>query len=392
MSFFSGLAGVPYWRLSGFYFFYFALVGALSPFLGLYLADIGLAAYAIGLVNAVLMGTKIIAPNVWGWLCDYTGKRLRIITLGGFLSSLFFAGLFFTESLVPILVVTFLYSFFWNAILSQFDTVTIQYLQSQSHRYSHIRLWGSVGFIVAVALLGVFFDYFSIRYLIPISWVLMLLIWLNCASIKQDKVVVAHSGQTHWLSLLKRPAVIAFFAATFLLQLSFGAYYTFFSLYLESYGYSRTAIGLLWALGVLAEVILFLLMHRIMPKLGVTYLLFVSLVLTGVRWFLIAFFADVLWIVIIAQGIHAFSFGAAHAASIDLIRQFFKGRHAGQGNALYSSLTYGIGGAIGALSSGLLWGINPQWLFVVSGVAVFIAALIVWYYLCGTKMRQYGIE
>ena len=78
------IAGIPYWRLSGFYLFYFALVGALNPYLGLYLSDIGLAAYAIGLVNAVLMGTKIVVPNLWGWLCDHTGKRLLIITLGSF--------------------------------------------------------------------------------------------------------------------------------------------------------------------------------------------------------------------------------------------------------------------------------------------------------------------
>lgn len=386
MLFFTGFGNVPYWRLSGFYFFYFALVGALSPFLGLYLADIGMAAYAIGLVNAVLMGTKIVAPNLWGWLCDRTGKRLRIITLGSFLATVFFAGLFFTHALIPILLITFFYSFFWNAVLSQFDTVTIQYLHGQSHRYSHIRLWGSVGFIVAVALLGVLFDDFSIRYLIPIAWVLLLLIAINCALLKDAPSPPRQASGTHWMGLFKRPTVVAFFIAVFLLQFSFGAYYTFFSLYLESYHYSRTAIGLLWALGVLAEVILFLWVHRIMPKMGVAYLLCASLLLTAIRWFLIAFFTDLLWVVILAQCIHAFSFGAAHAASIELIRVFFQGKHAGQGNALYSSLTYGIGGALGALGSGLLWDINPQLLFMVSGVAVLFAAIVVWRYLCGADL------
>lgn len=386
MSFFSGFAGVPYWRLSSFYFFYFALVGALSPFFSLYLADIGLAAYAIGLVNAVLMGTKIIAPNIWGWLCDRTGQRLRIITLGSLLSTVFFVGLFFSQSLIPLLVIVFFYSFFWNAILSQFDTHTIQCLQSSSDRYGHIRLWGSVGFIVAVAILGVLFDTVSIRYLIPIAWVLLLCIFFSCISLRDTSVKKASStSTTSWRVIFRRPVVIAFFVSTFLLQLSFGAYYTFFSLYLESYDYSRTAIGLLWALGVVAEVILFLFIHRMMPKMGVTYLLFVSLLLTAIRWCVIAFFADTLWIVIVSQAIHAFSFGAAHAASIELIRQFFKGHHAGQGNALYSSLTYGIGGAIGALGSGLLWDVDPQLLFVVSGIAVFIAAAVTAIFLCGKK-------
>jgi PPP family 3-phenylpropionic acid transporter len=386
MSFFSGFVGIPYWRLSSFYFFYFALVGALSPFFSLYLADIGLAAYAIGLVNAVLMGTKIIAPNIWGWLCDRTGQRLRIITIGSALSTVFFTGLFFSQSLISLLIIVFCYSFFWNAILAQFDTHTIQCLQSKSDRYGHIRLWGSVGFIVAVAILGVFFDAFSIRYLIPISWVLLLCIFISCVSLRGAPTKKVSPSPVSWRVLFRRPAVIAFFVSAFLLQLSFGAYYTFFSLYLESYHYSRTTIGLLWALGVVAEVILFLYIHRIMPKMGVAYLLCVSLLLTGIRWWVIAFFADTLWVIIVSQAIHAFSFGAAHAASIELIRQFFKGSHAGQGNALYSSLTYGIGGAIGALGSGLLWEIDPQLLFIVSGVAVFLATAVAGIFLCGKKL------
>ena len=185
----TNVARIPYWRLSGFYFFYFALVGALSPFLGLYLSDIGFTAYAIGLVNAVLMGTKIVAPNLWGWLCDYTGKRLFIILLGSGLASVFFAGLFFWQGLLPILVITFLYSFFWNAVLSQFDTVTIQYLGKDSHRYSQIRVWGSIGFIFSVMLLGFLFDLLSIRYLIPIAWVLLILITINCLFLSEPLLV-----------------------------------------------------------------------------------------------------------------------------------------------------------------------------------------------------------
>lgn len=379
----TNVARIPYWRLSGFYFFYFALVGALSPFLGLYLSDIGFTAYAIGLVNAVLMGTKIVAPNLWGWLCDYTGKRLLIILLGSGLASVFFAGLFFWQDLLPILVITFLYSFFWNAVLSQFDTVTIQYLGKDSHRYSQIRVWGSIGFIFSVTLLGFLFDLFSIRYLIPIAWVLLILITINCLFLSEPPVSQKIRSSVSCKTIVKQPAVIAFFAAVFLLQLSFGAYYTFFSLYLESYGYSRTMIGLLWALGVLAEVLLFLFIHRLMPAVGVSVLLFWSLLLTSLRWFLTAFFADHLWVIIIAQAIHAFSFGAAHAASIELIRQFFTGKNAGQGNALYSSVTFGVGGAIGAVGSGLLWSVNPQLLFVIAAAILLIAAVI-------ARMGLYG--
>ncbi|MFT7388060.1 MAG: PPP family 3-phenylpropionic acid transporter [Candidatus Endobugula sp.] len=384
-----GLSSIPYWRLSGFYFFYFALVGALSPYLSLYLSDIGLTAYAIGLVNAVLMGTKIVAPNLWGWICDRTGKRLLIIGVGLGLATLFFAGLFFWQALLPILIITFLYSFFWNAVLSQFDTLTIQYLDENSQHYSRVRVWGSVGFIASVTALGFLFDVVSIAYLIPISWVLLFLITINCTLLSEPPARKVSHVSISCKAIIKQPAVIAFFMAAFLLQLSFGAYYTFFSLYLESYGYTRTTIGLLWALGVIAEVILFLIIHRLMPAMGVSYLLFWSLLLTSMRWFLTAFFADVVWVMLLAQCIHAFSFGAAHAASIELIRQFFKGKNAGQGNALYSSVTFGAGGAIGALLSGYLWGINPQLLFVMAGVVLLLAAAIARLGLCGNALVRF---
>jgi len=370
--------GVPYWRLSGFYFFYFAVVGSLTPFLGLYLTDIGHSAQVIGWVNAILMATKIVAPNVWGWLCDRTGKRLLVIAFGSFWAWIFFGGLFFWQSLWAVLIITALYSFFWNAVLSQFDAVTIQYLHHDSHRYSQVRLWGSIGFIVFVAGLGVLFDSISVSYLPIIIWVLLGLLWLSCCSVKEPPAREVQHEATHWFRVLKKPAVILFFSATLLLQFSFGGYYAFFSLYLDSMGYSRSVIGLLWALGVVAEVVLFLLVHRLMPKLGAVQLLGWSLLITAGRWLLIAFLPEYLSVLIVAQCLHAFSFGAAHAASIELIRQFFCGTNSGQGQALYSALTFGIGGALGAISSGALWGINPQLLYVSSAIASLLAALILY--------------
>lgn len=373
------IASIPYWHLASFYFFYFALVGALNPYLSLYLTEIGFTAQAIGAVNGVLMGTKIVAPNLWGWLCDRSGQRLRVISVGSFVAMMCFGGLFYWQSLIPILVITFLYSFFWNAVLSQFDTVTIQYLKKDSHRYSQVRVWGSVGFIVSVGLLGWLFDYFSIHYLIPISWGLLVLIFLSTLTLKEPPKTPIKETHSHWLLLLKKPPVIAFFLAAFLLQFSFGAYYSFFSLHLEFYGYNRSTIGLLWALGVACEVILFLYMHRMLPRFHVTIILFVSLLLTALRWLLIAFFADNVVVIVFAQTIHAFSFGAAHAACIELIRRFFRGPNAGQGQALYSAITFGAGGAMGAVISGFLWDVSPQLLFSVSAMLVLIAAFVVWY-------------
>jgi len=375
------ILGIPYWRLSSFYFFYFALVGTLSPYLSLYLEDIGLTAYAIGLVNGVLMGTKIIAPNIWGWLCDKTGKRLKVISIGCIMSSLFFAGLFFWQSLLVILFITFCYSFFWNAILSQFDLITVQYLKKDPSRYSQVRVWGSIGFTLAVVLLGWLFDYVSIQYLIPIAWLLLCLITASCFLLKEPPQKATVRPQQHWLHLLKKPSVIAFFLAAMLLQFSFGGYYSFFSLHLEDIGYSRLMIGVIWAVGVLAEVILFLYMPRIMQRFCLIKLFIFSLLMTAMRWLMIAFLADNILVLLSVQLIHSLSFGAAHAVCIEIIRQFFKDSHAGQGLALYSALTFGVGGSLGAITSGFLWSVSGAVLFSVSALVALVAALIVFFFL-----------
>ena len=145
---------MPYWRLSGFYFFYFASLGAMLPFWGLYLQDRGYSPAEIGELMAVIMVTKLIAPNIWGWIADHTGRRMPIVRLASLFSVICFIGVFFVEGYWALALVMMLFSFFWNASLPQFEAVTMSYLHERIQHYSRIRLWGSVGFILAVLALG----------------------------------------------------------------------------------------------------------------------------------------------------------------------------------------------------------------------------------------------
>ena len=145
---------IPYWSLSSFYLLYFASIGTLVPYWGLYLSSQGFTVAQIGELTAVIMATKIIAPNIWGWIADHTGKRMRIIRLASFLSSISFAAVLLDSSYLWTMLVMFVFSFFWNANLPQFEAITLAHLGKQSHRYSNIRLWGSIGFILAVVVIG----------------------------------------------------------------------------------------------------------------------------------------------------------------------------------------------------------------------------------------------
>jgi PPP family 3-phenylpropionic acid transporter len=385
--------GVPYWRLSAFYFFYFAFLGAWAPYWNLYLESLAYDASSIGILSAIVLGTKIIAPSLWGWLADKTQRRLSVIRLGSFLAFLMFLAMFIDQQYRWLIAVVTLYSFFWNAVLSQFEVVTLSHLQGHFERYSQIRLWGSIGFILAVAGLGYAFDVFSISYLPWFLSALLLGIWLSSLVVFENSEsarVEDNERTTGLLEIVKQPSVLAFFVSCFLLQVAHGPYYTFYSIYLEGFGYSRSAIGLLWALGVLAEVVLFIFIHHLLVRFSLRSILLFTLTVAVLRWLLIAYFAESLTMLILAQIAHAATFGSYHAVAIELVRRHFSSGHQGQGQAIYSGISFGAGGALGALLSGLLWEKGAQETFLLASVASLLAWLMCFIWVKGPELERHG--
>ncbi len=368
-----------YLRHSSFYLWYFAALGALLPYWGLYLKSLGYSAVEIGELIAIMMATKIVAPNVWGWIADRSGRRMRVVRIASLLAAIAFAGVFIGGGYWWLALVVTAFSFFWNAALPQFEAVTMSRLGERTDLYSRIRLWGSIGFIAAVVALGAAIDRHGIALLPAVLLGLFLAIWCSSLAVSDQPPVSTARGDHPPLSqVLRRADVIALLVVCFLMQASHGPYYSFFSIHLEQHGYSGWLIGQLWALGVLAEIGVFLLMHRMLPRFGVRRLLLTSLALTTLRWLLIAGFVDSLAVMLFAQALHAASFGIYHAVAIGLIHRYFTGRHQGRGQALYSSLSFGAGGAVGSLYAGYLWdsaGATPT--FVIAALlstAAFVVA------------------
>ncbi len=370
---------VPYWRLSGFYFFYFALLGGMYPYWPLYLQTEGFDAEQIGFLLAIPMVTKIIAPNIWSWLADISGRRLGIIQLGSLLAVICFTGVLINQSLLWLAAVMVTYSFFWNAVLPQYEVVTLNYLGDQPERYSRLRLWGSIGFIVAVVGAGRLYDGAGVGVFPWLCLGLLAAIFLSSLCIpKPGSEGVRPQRQSLWRAVFQRP-VIAFLLAGVLLQAAHGAYYSFFSIYMEELGYTRTAIGFLWSIGVVAEVLIFIVMHNLLLSFGVRTVLIASLVLAALRWLIIGYSAENLWLLIFAQCLHAFTFGTFHAASIDTIRRLFKPGTQGGGQALYGAVSFGVGGALGSYLAGRYWGQGAELVFGVAAILCVMAALIAWY-------------
>lgn len=371
-------AGIPYWRLSGFYFCYFAALGAFLPFWSLYLEASGFDAVAIGELSAMLVGTKIIAPNILGWIADHIDKSLLVIRIAAFFAVCLFAGFLFKSGYLWFALLTIGFSFFWNATLPQFEAATLFHLQADSHQYSRIRLWGSVGFIITVLLIGWVVDTYSIFLLPGIIFGLLLLIWLLALMTPEVRSQQYREESIGLWKILKKPEVIAFFVVTMLLQVAHGPYYVFFSIYLEEQGYSGTLTGLLWALGVAAEIVLFVAIRGLLKHFKFRHLLLCTMAFGLIRWLLIANYVDQLWVLVIAQLMHAATFGMTHVAAIHLVHQYFGIRHQGKGQALYSSFSFGLGGMIGSVYSGYFWMLQgAEFVYTLAALFCGVAWLIV---------------
>ncbi len=372
---------MPYWRLSTFYLLYFAALGTLAPYWSLYLKSLDFDAVAIGQLMAIPMATKFIAPFVWGWLGDHLGHRMLIVRLGTMLTAAMFVSVFWLYGFWELGLAMVLFSFFWNAVLPQFEVVTLRHLGARVSEYARIRLWGSVGFIVTVVIVGMLVDLQGPAVILPVLFGIYLALWISSMIVKDPDPAAHPTSQPSILSLLKLPAVIAFFVVCFLMQTGHGVYYAFYSIYMESVGYTKTVIGQLWALGVIAEVVVFLFMHRVLQRWGARKVLMVSLLLAAVRWLLIGNFPDSISLILTAQVLHAATFGSFHAASIHLVNHYFTGRHQGRGQALYSGLSYGAGGAVGTLASGFLWdSAGPAITYGISAFISLLAMVIAWRY------------
>jgi PPP family 3-phenylpropionic acid transporter len=343
-----------YLKLSNLYFWFFALLGALLPFWALYLEYRGLSYVQIGLLMATLQLTKVLAPNVWGWLADRTGQRMALVRLGSGVAAAAFLGVLLEPGFYGLMAIMLVFSFFWNAVLPLYEVVTLHNLGERRQAYSRVRLWGSVGFIGSVILIGEMLSVWSVGLLpwllVPIFLGIALSAWVSL----EEPEARRRNNAGPVAAILRQPAVWSFLLVNLLLQASHGPYYTFFSIHLRQLGYTESSIGMLWSLGVLAEIGLFVVMHRILRLYSLRSVAIVALLLTTLRWSVTASLSESLPLLLLMQLLHAASFGALHAIAIHFIHGHFGEGHQGKGQALYSGLSYGAGGALGAWLSGVV--------------------------------------
>jgi MFS transporter, PPP family, 3-phenylpropionic acid transporter len=377
---------LPHRQLAGFYFFYFAYVGAFAPFFSLYLDDVGLSPLEIGVVMALPALTRVVAPHLWGWLADASGRHMTLVRVASLAGLVCWLGMFVSPVFPWICAVVLVASFFLSAALPVVEATTLSHLGERTGGYGEIRLWGSIGYIIAVVGAGYALDLFPVRVLL---WIVaftlagsLLFAWL----VPEAKAAPHTADQQPIVHILKRPEVIALIAACALMAAAHGPYYAFYSIHVVEHGYSKGLTGWLWALGVVCEIAIFLRLSRLYAAVSLRNILIWSFALSVVRFLAIGWGADSLVLLLFAQVLHAASFGTFHAAAIGIVHQLFRGRHQARGQAIYGSLTFGVGGTFGSLASGYLWdSAGPALTFSVAAACALAGMLLIMW-----KLREAG--
>ena len=377
-----------HWRLSRFYFFYYFFVGSFVPYWGIYLQSENFSPSSIGILLSLFQISRIVAPNFWGWLADHTGHRVKWIKLTSFLGLIGFIGVFWAKGFFWIFLVMLALSLFTSSTLPLAESLTLAHLATTDGHYSRIRLWGSIGFIVASLFLGYLIDLQGINILLWVLLIAQAIIFFLSNTIPETQDIEHKTNDLSIWKIIKTPSVIALLIGCTLMVSAHGVLYNFYSIYLKDHGYSSGTIGWLWAVGVICEILIFMAMPKILRRYSLKAILLVSLFLGVIRFILIGASPDHLYLLFIAQIFHAATFGSFHAASIEVIAYYFQGRNQTRGQAIYNSVAYGIGGTIGGLGGGyLIQYLGGQLGFMIAAISPLIGFVVIWF---GLKLEIKG--
>jgi PPP family 3-phenylpropionic acid transporter len=345
-------------------FCYFAYAGLFGTYAPLWFESLGFGSFAIGVLAAVQSTTRIVGPYAWAALADHHGRRLKWLRLSCALCLLLASGLLFARDFLGVALVVAALFLATSAVVPLSEAALAAWLSRESEldtgRYGRVRLWGSVGFIASVLLAGWVLDHLQLSHSLTFPLMVLLLLaalLVSARRLRVDEEAVAKSqdgqAQGAW-AILCKPEVAWFFTGVFFTVLAHVALYAFFSLYLVQHGHSQTMVGIIWAVGVMAEIAWFALQGRWIHLLHMHTWLVLAAMAAALRFVGIAAWGEHLLMLMLLQLTHALTFAAQHTACISVVSSHFQGHLRGRGQALYGVLGYGLSGVLGGVLGGWL--------------------------------------
>jgi len=371
--------------LSSQYFIYFGVLGVYLPYFNLYCYHLDFSGFEIGILSSIKTVTIATFPLVWSAIADRFQIRRSIYILCNVISTAVWVFYFITVDFRLMLVIGIVYGIFHAPLISFLEAFSMDVLGKEKKKYGHIRVWGSLNFIIIVMAAGWLIDLFSVRIILFLIFAGSLLQAL--LSVKVPKAVIKEKNSfKEGLRIFSEKRLVVFLISAFLMLVSHGAYYGFFSIHLEGLGFGNAFIGFAWALASISEILVMIKSDSIFRRFSIGKVLAFSFAVAAVRWFLLAF-AETRFAILLLQLLHAATYGSFHIASVLYIDRLMPGKARTFGQAVNNSVTYGLGISVGFLVTGYFFEkVGSPGLFVISGFAAFFAWLL--FILFSQRLRQ----
>jgi PPP family 3-phenylpropionic acid transporter len=365
-------------RLSLFYAAIFLLVGVHLPYFPVWLDWRGLSAREIGIVLAAPLGVRVFFTPVISFAADRLGNRRFVLILLAWGALASFMLLAASRGFWPVLAITAVAALFWTSIMPLTEAVAMDGVRRAGLDYGRIRLWGSLTFIAASFGGGIVLQH----------WLAPSALWMMIAAVSCT-VLAAHllprpvgKGRLRKattlpqirirdaLALVRSPVFLLFLLTTGGVQSAHAIYYAFGTIHWRSLDISDGVIGLLWATGVVAEILLFAFSRRALARTGPATLIVLAALAAVLRWAATSL-SPPLCLLFPVQTLHGLTFGAAHLAAVHFISEAVPENAAGTAQGLYAAFTAGIAMGTAIAGAGPLYAaLGAQAYLVMSGLGL----------------------
>lgn len=362
--------------LSGHYFLYFGILGMYLPYFNLYCYHLDFSGFQIGILSALRTFSTALFPLVWGVLADRYNIRRPIFISSIVASTTLWSLYLLTTDFMLMLLITGAYGIFYAPIISFLESFSMDLLDTRKRDYGHLRVWGSIAFILVVMAVGRLIDVYSAAViLVLILGAGVVQSMLSLAVPRVPAGIRKRSFAASAKIFLRRRALTFLFCA-FLMLVSHGTYYGFFSIHLEQLGYGGAFIGFAWALASIAEISVMVGSARIFSRFSLENVLIFSFFAAAIRWGVLAG-AESAGLILFTQLFHAFTYGSFHIASILYIDHLTPPEAKTLGQAVNNAATYGLGIMTGFFVSGYLFeSIGAPNLFWICGFLAFSGGVL----------------
>ncbi len=339
-------------RLALFYWASFTIYGVSMPYLNVWFKHRGLTINEIAVVSAVAPLVRMLCGPVVTFFADRWNAHARLLAVASWMGLLAWIVLSTAASFWSAVTGMVLVAMTGAALNPLIDTISMMGVRTSGVDYGRVRAWGSISFILAALVSGMVVDWRGIE----MAMVLLVLAAASTALTSLLVPVYADADPSSQrkpmrvadaVALVRHPVLLLFLISAGAVQGSHAVLNVFSVLHWQSLGLSNWWCGVLWAIGVTAEIILFLVAGRWFPRLGPLALMGLGGATALIRWSIMSFDPP-LAVLLPLQVAHGFTFGASHLGAINFLARAIPEHQAGTAQGLYSLMT---GGLVMALST-----------------------------------------